>query len=88
MERFTYNTSGTCSRQIVFELEGEIVNSIEFVGGCPGNLIGLSQLIKGRKIEELIDLLHGIECRNGTSCPDQFAKALQVLKDSRQTNVG
>jgi uncharacterized protein (TIGR03905 family) len=60
-------------------VEGEIVTQIEFVGGCPGNLLGLAQLSKGRRVDELVTLLRGIECRNGTSCPDQFARALATL---------
>lgn len=80
MEKHTFTTSGTCSRQIVIELEGDTVTSVQFIGGCPGNLIGLSQLVKGQKVDELITRLKGIVCQNGTSCPDQLARALENLK--------
>lgn len=49
-----------------------------FCGGCPGNTQGMAKLVIGRKVEELIPLLKGIQCRGGTSCPDQLAKALEV----------
>lgn len=77
MSKITYNTRGTCSRQIVIDLDGQIVRSVEFVGGCTGNLLGLSALLRGRRIDRVISLLEGIQCQNGTSCPDQLAKALR-----------
>lgn len=80
MEKYTYRTNGTCARQINFELDGGIVTKIEFIGGCPGNLIGLTKLIEGQPVDELIEQLKGIQCRNQTSCPDQFAQALEAVK--------
>ncbi len=72
-----YRTRGTCSREITVTLEDDRVESVSFVGGCHGNLQGISALVRGRKIEELIPLLSGINCGGkGTSCPDQLAKAL------------
>ena len=82
MKLFSYQTQGTCARQIKFGLEDGIVREVEFVGGCPGNLIGLSQLVKDQKVDDLIDRLTGIECRNGTSCPDQLAKALKAFQEN------
>lgn len=79
---FIYNTKGTCSRQIKIETEGDMIKSVEYVGGCTGNTQGVAQLVKGRRIDEVISLLEGIQCRNGTSCPDQLAKALKQIKEN------
>lgn len=76
MANYTYRTKGTCSRQINFSVEDGILTQLSFVGGCAGNLQGLSKLAVGRKIDEIIELLKGIQCRQGTSCPDQLAEAL------------
>ena len=73
----TYKTTGTCSRAINYEVEDGIVTKCAFEGGCPGNTQGVAKLVIGRKVEEVISLLKGIQCRNGTSCPDQLAKALR-----------
>lgn len=78
MKSFEYQTQGTCSSKIVFSLDGDVINEVAFVGGCPGNTQGLSRMVKGRKTEEVISLLEGIRCGNKpTSCPDQLAKALK-----------
>ena len=73
----TYKTTGTCSRAINYEVENGVVIKCEFEGGCPGNTKGVAKLVIGRKVEEVIALLKGIPCRNGTSCPDQLARALE-----------
>ena len=80
----TYKTSGVCSRGIEFEVKNNIVTSVRFDGGCRGNTMGVSKLAIGRSVDELISLLEGIECRNGTSCPDQFAQALKEYKLKHQ----
>ena len=78
---FTYFTSGTCSRQIVFEVdENNNIHGVKFIGGCSGNLQGVSKLVEGRNIDEIEKTLEGIRCRNNTSCPDQLAKAIQAYK--------
>ncbi len=75
----TYRTQGTCSVAIKVELDGDIIKSAEFIGGCPGNVAGISKLVQGRKAEEIISLLEGTTCgRKPTSCPDQLSKALRV----------
>ena len=76
----TYKTFGVCSRTIDFEVKDDIVTSVTFNGGCRGNTAGISKLAVGRHIDDIISLLEGIECRGGTSCPDQFAKALKDYK--------
>ena len=79
----TYKTKGTCSTEINFEVENNIIKSVEFVRGCEGNLQGISTLVKGMNIDDAISKLEGIDCRNrGTSCPDQLAKALKEWKEN------
>ena len=73
----TYRTRGTCSSAINYEVENGIVTKCEFVGGCHGNTQGVARLVVGRKVEDVIATLKGIQCRNGTSCPDQLARALE-----------
>lgn len=81
--RYVYNTYGTCSRQIMLDLDGDLVKEVKFTGGCHGNSQGLALLATGRQAAELITTLTGIRCGDkGTSCPDQLAQALQlVLKE-------
>ncbi len=77
--RFTYTPQGVCSRKIDLEIVDGVVTGLSFVGGCNGNLQGVSALVKGRKAEEVIPLLKGIDCGGkGTSCPDQLSKALEA----------
>lgn len=78
--RYSYKTNGTCSRQIDFEVENGIVIDVSFMGGCNGNLKGISALVKGMKVEEVVSKLSGIKCGfKSTSCPDQLAKALSKI---------
>ena len=80
---FVYKTKGTCSREITITLNGDTVESVAFLGGCNGNLQGIAALVKGRKIDEVIEVLDGIKCGfKNTSCPDQLAKALQSVKEN------
>ncbi len=77
-----YNTVGTCSRAIEIETDGEIVKSVRFDGGCHGNTQGISKLVEGMTIDDVIARLKGIDCKGrGTSCPDQLACALQQIKN-------
>lgn len=79
--KYIYEPQGTCSMQMIFEIDGDVVKDLQIIGGCPGNTIGISALVKGRKVDEIIELLRGIPCGNkGTSCPDQVAIALQEYK--------
>jgi len=73
-----YKTRGTCARKIKFSIENEIITSLEFVGGCDGNLKGISSLAIGNKASVVASLLKGIDCGGrGTSCPDQLSKAIE-----------
>ena len=79
--KFEYQPKGVCSNNMIIEIEGETIKRVEIVGGCPGNTLGVSKLCVGKNIDEVINLLQGIPCRNrGTSCPDQLAKALIEYK--------
>lgn len=82
--KYIYEPQGTCSMQMIFEIDGDVVKDLQIIGGCPGNTIGISALVKGRKVDEIIELLRGIPCGNkGTSCPDQVAIALQEYKEKK-----
>lgn len=76
-----YKPQGVCSSMIDIELDGDIISSVVFTGGCNGNTQGVSSLIKGMQIDDAISRLKGIKCgfRN-TSCPDQLACALEQMK--------
>lgn len=77
----TYETFGTCSVQINFQVEDNIIKSVEFVGGCNGNTQGISKLVVGMNIDDVIARLEGIKCGiRPTSCPDQLARALREYK--------
>ena len=76
--KYSYTTKGTCSRRIDLELDGDIVRSVEFIGGCNGNTKGIASLVKGMKAEEVIARCEGIRCgMKSTSCPDQLSCALK-----------
>ena len=80
---FTYNTKGTCSRQILFDVDNENrIHNVKFIGGCSGNLQGISRLVEGKTLDEVEATLKGIKCRNNTSCPDQLASAISEYKKS------
>ena len=84
---FTYSTKGTCSRQILFDVDAEgKIHGVRFIGGCGGNLQGIARLVEGKTIDEIESTLAGIKCRNGTSCPDQLAKAIGEYKLTKIEN--
>lgn len=75
-----YKTQGVCSSSIDIEMNGSIIESVKFIGGCNGNLQGISALVKGMSAEEAINRLKGIRCGfKNTSCPDQLAHALENI---------
>lgn len=79
-----YTTHGTCSRQISFDVVDGKVQNVTFIGGCNGNLKGISSLVEGMPIQDVIARLKGITCGpRPTSCPDQFATALQLYLDQK-----
>ncbi len=77
--KHTFNTKGTCSRQITFELDGNIVKNVSFIGGCDGNLKAVSSLVEGLTVEEIEKRVKGIRCGfKSTSCSDQLALAVRT----------
>ena len=81
---FRYKTHGTCSQQILIEADGDVLKHVEFIGGCHGNTQGISRLVEGMQIDEVLGRCKGIPCRWETSCPDQLARALEQYKAERK----
>ena len=78
---FEYKTKGTCSQMIFFDVEDGKIHNVSFMGGCNGNLQGISRLVEGMDIDEAISRIDGIHCGSKpTSCPDQLANALKKAK--------
>ena len=76
--KFTYTPSGVCSQLFEFEIEDDVIRDLKVSGGCNGNLKGISSLLKGMKVSDVIERLEGTTCGpRKTSCPDQIAKALR-----------
>ncbi|WP_443082206.1 TIGR03905 family TSCPD domain-containing protein [Terrisporobacter sp.] len=79
---YRYITKGVCAKSILLNIEGDILLDVVFEGGCDGSLIALKHFVEGRQIDQIINELEYIPCRNKkTSCPDQLAKALKVYKE-------
>lgn len=85
--KYRYKTIGTCSQQIDFEIEDNILKNVVFYGGCHGNLQGISKLVEGMPITEVISKLEGIHCgMKTTSCPDQLTIALKKVLEKKKEN--
>ena len=83
MEHYTYRLSGVCARQVDFDLEDGKVHNLSFVSGCNGNLKAIGKLCEGQDKDYLIAVLKGNDCGGrGTSCADQFARALEKAAES------
>ena len=84
-----YQTHGTCCKRINLKIENDIIQDVEFLGGCSGNLGGIKKLVIGQNIEEVAKKLRGIPCgTKGTSCPDQLAICLnEYIKQKHTANV-
>ena len=79
--KLSYKTNGVCARTITADIEDGRVYNLKFEGGCNGNTKGISSLVEGMEIKEVITRLEGIKCGfKGTSCPDQLAQALKTLE--------
>lgn len=81
MKKYTYKTQGTCSQAIEITVEdNNRIESVQFIGGCDGNTKGISSLVRGMKVQDVIAKLRGITCGyKSTSCPDQLSKALEAM---------
>lgn len=78
---FSYKTKGVCSSTINLEIVDNVIQSVEFIGGCNGNLQGIGHLVQGMKVDDVIEKLNGIHCgKRSTSCPDQLSLALLEWK--------
>lgn len=79
---YRYKTHGTCSSEMLVELDGDVIRSVQIKGGCSGNLQGICALVKGMSADEVIRRFAGIRCGSkATSCPDQLAKALMLARE-------
>lgn len=78
---YRYHPNGVCSQELIFNIENDVVTDLKVIGGCSGNLQGIAKLVKGLKVDEVIERLKGIKCGfKPTSCPDQISKALEEYK--------
>ena len=86
--KYVFKPQGVCSQEMNIEIEGNKIKNVEIVGGCPGNTVGVANLVKDMDIEEAIKRLKGIPCRDkGTSCPDQLAIALENILVEKGRNA-
>lgn len=82
--RYKYKTQGTCSMQIEFDLDGNIVKNVVFYGGCPGNLAAISRVVEGQTVEQIEKWFKDIRCGSKpTSCTAQLAKAVRQAYDAQ-----
>ena len=81
MKKYTYKTQGTCSQAIEITVDDDNrIDSVQFIGGCDGNTKGISSLVRGMKVQDVIAKLRGITCGyKSTSCPEQLSKALEAM---------
>lgn len=80
-----YQPIGVCSKMMQFRIKDDIIEDVEFVGGCAGNLSGIRMLIIGMNINDIIPKLQGIPCgKRPTSCPDQLTKGLKAYIEQKQ----
>lgn len=85
METFVYHPQGVCSKEMRFEMEGDVIRKVVIVGGCPGNLLGISRIMENKRIDEVVEAFQGVCCGGKkTSCPDQISKALLAYQSSRR----
>ena len=79
METIQYTPKGVCSQQMEIDVEDGTIQEVRVLGGCSGNLQGLTSLLKGMRVEDAVERMEGIQCgMKGTSCPDQLAQALRT----------
>jgi uncharacterized protein (TIGR03905 family) len=72
-----YKTEGVCAKEINFKIEDNKLTNVNFIGGCPGNLLGIKNLVQGMEVDKIIEKFKDVKCgARSTSCPEQLAKAL------------
>ena len=78
---FEYDPKGVCSRHYTFDIDDGVIRFLKVEGGCEGNLRGISRIVVGMKVDDVIRAFEGVDCHGrGTSCPDQISKALKAYK--------
>ena len=83
---YKFRPRGVCSQEMRVTLEDGIIQNVEIIGGCSGNLQGISALVQGMPAREAIARLRGIRCGfKDTSCPDQFARGLEAALSRQGT---
>lgn len=83
--KYHYKTKETCSTEMIVDLDGDTVRSVQIVGGCDGNSKGITSLVRGMKADEVIQRCRGIRCGSKrTSCPDQLATALEQARERKR----
>ena len=88
-KKYMYKTSGPCSSEICIVMDGDIIKKVDYYGGCSGNTQGVARLSEGKTADEVISILSGIRCGfKKTSCPDQLAKALTLIKELPEEELG
>ena len=81
--KFEYDPKGVCSRHYTFDIDGNIIRSLKVEGGCEGNLRGISRIVVGMKVDDVIGAFEGVDCHGrGTSCPDQISRALKAYRNT------
>lgn len=86
--KYFYKTEGTCSTNIELEIDGGVLREVRFWGGCNGNLQGISRLVQGMQVSEVLNRLEGIRCgARPTSCPDQLCQALRAIEAHEKGTV-
>ena len=86
--KFEYKTRGTCSSKIFFDVEDGCIHNLQFIGGCNGNLQGISRLVEGMKLDDVVSRVKGVHCgMKQTSCPDQLALAILAAKEQMASNA-
>ncbi len=87
--RYSYETSGTCTRRIDFDINGNVISNVTFYGGCPGNLAAISRVVEGKTVEEIEDLFKDIKCGSKTtSCSAQLAIAVRQAFEELKKRTG
>lgn len=85
METFVYQPKGVCSSRMEFEMEGDVIRSVQVQGGCNGNLQGICRILKNKTIDEVLEAFEGVKCGfKTTSCPDQIAAALKEYRNTHE----
>ena len=83
---FEYDPKGVCSVHYTFDIDEntDCIKSLKVIGGCQGNLSGISKIVVGMNVDKVIEAFSGTDCRGkGTSCPDQISKALLKYKENK-----